>query len=116
VADAIIRIRKVRAQLDGHDAELPASSRGKADGILSQFRQIEGTLTIWMGSKAHPMMWSPPGLTEKRSSLSGAVGGADAKPTESMVAVFEDLSKRLEVQRNRLNQIIKEEVEPLLAR
>ncbi len=114
VADAVIRIREVRAKLDGRRAELPEDSRIKADGILEQFRQIEGILTIWMGSKAHPMMWSPPGLTEKLSSLSGAVGGAYAKPTKSMYAVFEDLSERFEVQRNRLNQVIEEEAEPLL--
>ena len=116
VADAVLRIREVRAQLDGLRAELPEDSRVKADGILEQFRQIEGILTIWMGSQAHPMMWSPPGLTEKLSSLSRTVGAADAKPTESMYAVFEDLSERFEVQRNRLNQVIEEEVGPLLAR
>jgi hypothetical protein len=116
VADTVIRIREVRAQLDGHRAELPEGSRVKADGILEQFRQIEGILTIWMGSQAHPMMWGPPGLTEKLSSLSSAVGDADAKPTESMYAVFEDLSERFEVQRNRLNRVIEEELEPLLAR
>ena len=70
---------------------------------------------IWMGSEAHPMMWSPPGLTEKLSSLSGAVSSGDAKPTESMYAVFEDLSERFEVQRSRLNRIIEHEVEPLPA-
>ena len=90
--------------------------RVKADGILEQFRQIEGILTIWMGSEAHPMMWSPPGLTEKLSSLSRAVGAADTKPTESMYAVFDDLSQRFEVQRTRLNQVIDEEVGPLLSR
>jgi len=55
-------------------------------------------------------------LTEKLSTLSGAVGAADAKPTESMYAVFEDLSERFEVQRNRLNQVIEKEVVPLLSR
>jgi len=114
VADTVIRIREVRAKLDGRRAELPEDSRVKADGILEHFSQIEGILTIWMGSKAHPMMWSPPGLTEKLSSLSGAVGGAYAKPTKSMYAVFEDISERFEVQRDRLNQVIEEEAEPLL--
>jgi photosystem II stability/assembly factor-like uncharacterized protein len=106
VADALIRIREVRAQLDGRRAELPKDSRVKADGICKQLREIEGILTIWMGSQAHPMMWGPPGLTEKLSTLSSAVGAADARPTESMYAVFEDLSERFEVQRKRLNQLI----------
>jgi photosystem II stability/assembly factor-like uncharacterized protein len=116
VADTVIGIREVRAKLEGRRAELPEDSRAKVEGILKQFRQIEGILTIWMGSKAHPMMWSPPGLTEKLSSLSGAVGGAYAKPTKSMYAVFEDLSARFEVQRKRLNQVIEKEVVPLLSR
>jgi hypothetical protein len=114
VADTVLRIREVRAKLAGNRAELPEDSRIKVDGILEQFRQIEGILTIWVGSQAHPMMWSPPGLTEKLSSLSGAVGGAYAKPTKSMYAVFEDLSKRFDDQRNRLNQLIEDEVGPLL--
>jgi hypothetical protein len=106
VADTVIRIRGVRARLEERRAELPEDSRIEADGILEQLREIEGILTIWMGSEAHPMMWSPPGLTVKLSSLSRAVGAADARPTESMYAVFEDLSERFEVQRNRLNQIV----------
>jgi hypothetical protein len=116
VSDTVMKIREVRAKLEERRAELPEEFRLEADGILEQFRQIEGTLMIWMGSEAHPMMWSPPGLTEKLSSLSDAVSSGDANPTESMYAVFEDLSERFEVQRSLLNQIIEQEVEPLLSR
>ncbi len=116
VADAIIRIREVRAQVDGRRAELPEDSRSAADGILEQLRDIEGILTIWMGSEAHPMMWGPPGLTEKLSTLSGALGASPARPTEQMYALLEDLSQRFEVQRNRLNQVVEGEVGPLLSR
>jgi photosystem II stability/assembly factor-like uncharacterized protein len=116
VADIVIKIREVRAQVDGRRADLPEESRIEVDTILEKLREIEGILTIWMGSQAHPMMWSPPGLTEKLSSLSGAVGAADAKPTKSMYAVFEDLSERFEVRRKQLNQVIEEKVVPLLYR
>jgi hypothetical protein len=116
VADVVMRIREVRAQVDGRRTEMSEVSRLKADRILEQLREMEGILTIWMGSKAHPMMWSPPGLTEKLSSLSGAVSGGDAKPTKSMYAVFENLSERFEVQRKRLSQVIEKDVVPLLSR
>jgi hypothetical protein len=53
-------------------------------------------------------------LTEKLSSLSSAVGAAEARPTASMYAVFEELSDRQQIQRDRLNQLIEEEVETLL--
>jgi photosystem II stability/assembly factor-like uncharacterized protein len=113
VSDTVMRIREVRARIEERRTELRKDSRVKAEAILEQLRQIEGILMIWMGSEAHPMMWSPPGLTEKLSALSGAVSSGDARPTESMYAVFEDLSERFEVQRNRLNQIIGEELESL---
>ena len=61
------------------------------------------------------MMWDAPGLLDKLLRLSSLVSG-NAKPTESMYAVFEDLSERFEVQRNRLNQVIEEEVGTLLSR
>jgi len=109
----VIRIREVRAQLDGD--ELPEDSRAAADGILEQLREIEGVLTIWMGSPDHPMMWGAPGLIQKLSSLLGYVGAADTRPTESMYAVFEYLSERFAVQRSRLDELVEEEVQPLLS-
>ncbi len=115
VTDVVTRIRAVRAQVEGRRAVLQGESRVKAESVLEQLREIEGTLMIWMGSESHPMMWGPPGLVEKFSTLSGAVGAADARPTASMSALFEDLSKRLEVQRNRLNTLVREEVPPLLS-
>lgn len=108
VADVVMRIRAIRAQVEGRRA-------AGAESVLEQLKDIEGTLMIWMGSESHPMMWGPPGLMEKFSTLSRAVGAADARPTASMYALFEDLSARLEVQRNRLNTLVKDAVEPLLS-
>lgn len=95
VADTIMEIRDIR--------EVTSD-----ENILAELRDIEGILTIWMGSKKHPMMWSAPGLTEKLSGLAGAVGGRGSKPTTSMYAVYAEISKRLEVQKNRLNTLFKE--------
>ena len=84
---------------------MSGGSAAKVDSILDQLREIEGILMIWVGSEEHPMMWSPPGLTEKLSSLSSAVLSGDMRPTASMYAVFEDLSERFEVQRSRLKEL-----------
>jgi photosystem II stability/assembly factor-like uncharacterized protein len=99
VADTVLKTREVRAMLAG-------DSSTETTAILDQLREIEGILMIWMGTDAHPMMWSAPGLTEKLSSLSGSVNSGDARPTQSMYTVFDDLTKRFEFQRERLNQII----------
>jgi hypothetical protein len=109
VSDTVLKIRDVRSAINERRADLPEDSGAEADAILEELRDIEGILMIWMGSLEHPMMWSPPGLTEKLSSLSGAVGSGDARPTDSMYSVFNDLTERFEVQSNRLHQIIDQE-------
>jgi len=115
VSDTVLKIRDVRAAVNTHRAGLPADSAAEADAILAELREIEGILMIWMGSPEHPMMWSAPGLTEKLSGLSGAVNSGDARPTRSMYAVFDDVSARFEAQRNRLNQIIDQELAPSMS-
>ena len=52
------------------------------------------------------MMFGPPGIIQKLSRLSGAVVSGDAKPTIAMYGVFDDLTRRFEEQRNRLNQLL----------
>jgi hypothetical protein len=112
VSDTVLTIREVRAQFKERGAEMPDDASVKADTFLKQLREIEGNLMIWVGSEAHPMMWSPPGLTEKLSSLSDAVVSGDAKPTESMYAVFADISERFEIQRKRLNRVVGQALAP----
>jgi len=108
VVGTLLRIREARI-------ELREESSDEADAILKELRQIEGLLMFWAGTEAHPMMFSPPGLTEKLNSLSNAVSGGDAKPTASMNAVFEDLQNRFAVQKNRLNDLVQQRVTPLLS-
>jgi photosystem II stability/assembly factor-like uncharacterized protein len=112
VSDTVLKIREVRARFNERRADLPENFATDAAAILEDLRDIEGILMIWMGTEAHPMMWSPPGLTEKLSSLSSAVLSGDARPTASMVAVFGELTERFERQRTRLNQIIDQEIAP----
>ena len=112
VSDTVLKIREVRARFNERRADFPENFAADAEAILEDLRDIEGILMIWMGTEAHPMMWSPPGLTEKLSSLSSAVNSGDARPTASMVAVFADLTERFEQQRILLNQITDQELAP----
>jgi len=107
VSDLVIKTREIRARITEHRAGL-----AEAETALRQLDDIEGILTMWMGSEAHPMMFGTPALIQKLSRLSGAVISADAKPTASMYAVFADLSERLEIQRERLQHIIDQELSP----
>ena len=106
VTGMVMKIREFRAEVESRGEKLPADSRAEIDAILNDLEEIEGTVTIWMGSVAHPMMFGPPGIIQKLSRLSGAVVSGDAKPTAAMYGVFDDLTRRFEEQRNRLNQLL----------
>jgi hypothetical protein len=112
---AVSKIREIRGQLGSRQTDRHDRSRVATNRVLEQLREIEGTLMRWMGSQSHPMMWDAPGLIDKFSRLSNVVVGTP-KPTNSMHKLFADLSDRLEVQRNRLNRIIAEEVGPMPTR
>jgi hypothetical protein len=115
VVDTVLRIREARAGLEGRRIELSEDSRAEADAMLEELRQIEGILMVWVGTEAHPMMYSPPGLAEKLNSLADAVSSGDAKPTASMYAVFADLTERFESQQTRLNRLVEQELTPMLS-
>ncbi len=106
VTEVVMKIREFRAEIEGRRADLSKVSAAEVDTVLRELDSIEGTLTIWMGSVAHPMLFGPPGLIQKLSRLSGAVVADDAKPTASMYEVFEDLAGRFRIQRDRLNQLM----------
>lgn len=115
VADTVLQIREVRSGLEGRRNGLSEGFGAEVDAILKELRQIEGILMVWAGTEAHPMMYSPPGLTEKLNSLSNAVSSGDARPTESMYAVFEDLQTSFDFQQNRLNDLVEQRVTPMLS-
>jgi hypothetical protein len=108
VTGIVMKIREFRAEVESRGEELPEDSRAEIDAVLEDLEKIEGTLTIWMGSVAHPMMFGPPGIIQKLSRLSGAVISGDSKPTAAMYGVFDDLTRRFEEQRKRLNQLLDE--------
>jgi hypothetical protein len=66
VSDLVIKTREIRARMAG---------LAEAETALRQLDDIEGILTMWMGSEAHPMMFGTPGLIQKLSRLSGGIRG-----------------------------------------
>jgi hypothetical protein len=106
VTEVVMKIREFRTEIEGRRENLSKDSAADVDAVLRELESIEGTLTIWMGSVANPMLFGPPGLIQKLSRLSGAVISDDAKPTDSMYEVFEELSRRFEDERSRLNQLM----------
>jgi photosystem II stability/assembly factor-like uncharacterized protein len=112
VADALHALGDARSQLEEHAAALTGDAQARANEVKEELRTIEGQLTRLIGS--HDMELGPKGLINKLGRLSGAVVGADARPTQSMYAVFEDLSVRIAEQLRLLDEVIQQDLPALL--
>ncbi len=100
IVDALNRIHDAQRQLAGStaDAAQVASAR-------EQLRAIEGQLQR-LANPDNPMDTQPKGLYNQLGSLSRNVLSADARPTQSEVAVFDTLSARVDVQLQQLNELL----------
>jgi len=107
VTDAVDRLRTARQQL---------AQRAPADaaGALEKLEAIEGALTRLLPT-VNSMKLPPKGLNNRLAALTGAVGGADARPTRQMYAVFEELSAGVAEQVRQLDEVIATEL-PALAK
>jgi hypothetical protein len=113
--DAVKRIRDIRGQMDG--AVKRAEGQPYADEISEEAETIKAALSeveneIYQTknrSRQDPLNF-PIRLNNKIAGLTGVVGSTDAKPTQQSYDVFEDLSSQLQVQLDRLNEIIETDI------
>jgi hypothetical protein len=109
--DAVARIRDIRGQID--DAVQRVEGESFADAISEQAREIKEALAqvenaIYQTknrSRQDPLNF-PIRLNNKIAGLTGVVSSADAKPTQQSYDVFEELSGQLQVQLDRLAEIL----------
>jgi len=105
-ADAVIRIRQAQSELESRSEGVGATEQSSLRRMHEDLQVIKGQLTRLMGS--NPMELHPKGLINKLAGLSRAVLEADARPTQQMFDVFEDLADRLDVQLEAMNAILDE--------
>ncbi len=104
VTDAVERLREARRQLE----ERAAGGDAAAASAREKLSAIEGALTRAVGPKP-TFNLLPMGLNNRLAVLTGVVGGAAARPTQQMYAVFEDLSAHVMEQLRLLDQTLTEE-------
>ena len=119
--DAVVRIRRVRQEIDGVRARLTAAGEaGKgpaADSVRAAAKRIVSDLTVVEEaiyqtknrSNQDPLNF-PIRLNNKIAALAGVVSGADARPTDQSVAVFEELSAALQQQLDRLQAVLADQI------
>ena len=114
VTDAVNRLRDARRQVEQREKQAagPAGKpRADVAAVKAKLAAIEGQLTRLVGR--NPLDLPAKGLDNKLAALSGEVGGANARPTKQMYAVFEDLSARAAVQLRQLDEVIAKDIPAL---
>jgi hypothetical protein len=109
--DAVSRIREVRDQVKtvadhaktagGDDAIAKA-----AEALTRSVTAVEEALYQTKNQSSQDPLNFPIRLNNKLSALAGVVASADGAPTASSYAVYEDLSKRIDVELAKLKQIL----------
>jgi photosystem II stability/assembly factor-like uncharacterized protein len=109
ITDAVDRLRKARQQLE---AQKPVPGREAAMArIKERLNAIEGVLTRLPGPS--PMVLPPKALNNRLAALTGAVMQADARPTQPMFDVFQELSAGVAEQIRHLDDVIQKELPTL---
>jgi hypothetical protein len=119
--DAVTRIRSVRRDVDGVLTRMNAAGdRGRgapADSVRALARAIQAELAaaeeaIYQTknrSNQDPLNY-PIRLNNKIAALAGVAGGADARPTDQSVAVFEELSAALQRELDRVAAVVRDRI------
>ncbi|HET7038521.1 MAG TPA: glycosyl hydrolase [Gemmatimonadales bacterium] len=119
--DAVSRIRAVRRDVDGVLGRMDAAGdRGRgpaADSVRALARAIKDELTgaeeaIYQTknrSNQDPLNY-PIRLNNKIAALAGVAGGADARPTDQALAVFEELSAALQRELDRVAAVVRDRI------
>ncbi len=113
--DAVKLIRDVRRQVDGAVERVEGATY--ADEVKAKAKELKGSLSeveneIYQTknrSRQDPLNF-PIKLNNRIAALVGVVSSADAKPTRQSYQVFEDLSRQLQVQLDRLDEIVGQDV------
>jgi len=113
--DAINTIRTVRGQVETWEKRT-ASDRGyrqvtkAAAALRKQLGAIEEELIQWRAKSRQDTLNWPIKLNAKLGGLAAATAQADARPTASQLAVFEDLSRRVDAQLEKLRGLMSGDV------
>lgn len=107
INEAVNTIREVTKNLNSEiknikDSTVVKKFKSIAQPLLDSLKKVEGELTQPKAVTDYDLFNFPNRLNDKMASVKGSVASADAAPTKQAYEVVEDLSKRVEVQVNKL--------------
>ncbi len=112
---AINQIRKIRPQINGYieslkDTTLAAKLKKEAKPINTELDEIEAQLMQPKAKAPQDVLAFPVMLNDKMAGVGSGVAQSDTKPTANSYVVYNDLKSRIEVQLNKLKDIIDKKV------
>jgi hypothetical protein len=114
--ETVIRIRALKEQVKERagkavrDPRKDARYTAAADALVAKLTAIEGEIYQWRNQSNQDPLNFPIKLNNKLAALKGTIESADARPTDQSVAVFEELSARLDAEIARLDAVMKADV------
>ena len=107
--EAVLRVRHMKRQV-AERAKATEALRAEADALTTLLTDIEGEIYQHRNRSSQDPLNFPIRLNNKLAALQGVVEAGDGAPTAQSVAVFEDLSGRLEIQLKRIDAAVGKEV------
>jgi hypothetical protein len=110
--ETVLRIRAVKAQVKERaeqavrDPKKDARYTAAAESLTAALTAIEGEIYQWRNQSNQDPLNFPIKLNNKLAALRGTIEGADAKPTDQSLAVFDDLSARLDTEIAKLEALL----------
>jgi hypothetical protein len=108
--EAVIAMRDIKTQVDdrvGRDGSI----RQEGDQLKTKFTDVEGEIYQYRNQSNQDPLNYPIKLNNKIAALMGAVEGVDGRPTRQSFEVFELLSGLLDQQLNRMEVLIRTDLE-----
>ncbi|HET7219512.1 MAG TPA: hypothetical protein VFJ02_15755 [Vicinamibacterales bacterium] len=106
--EAVIRIRALKEQINDRAAKATDQAiKTSAQSLVDKLTSVEGEIYQYRNRSSQDPLNYPIRLNNKLAALQGVVEGGDAKPTDQAIAVFKDLSARLDKELGRLDALVK---------
>ncbi|AUD03631.1 WD40/YVTN/BNR-like repeat-containing protein [Spirosoma pollinicola] len=112
---AINQLRQIRTQINGYtnnvkEPKAAEKFKNAAKPILEELDKIESTLMQPKSKAPQDALAYPIRLNDKIAGVASAVSSADAKPTKSSYAAYDDLSKQIDSAISKLKEVVNTQI------
>ncbi len=108
IRDVVKQIDALLQRIKGTENE--EKVKKLAEPLKNKLNSIESEITQNKAKSSQDLLNYPVKLNGKLAALASAVSSADSRPSKQMYDVFDDLSKRLDVQLNKFKEVMEKDI------